>query len=147
MNHVIFLDIDGVINNSKTPTLQKGDNIFIMADPYCVFLINRLVDRTGCKVVLSSSWRHDPEWRKNMKAQGLVFEFLDRTPRHGKETERGYQIQSWLDNHQEVTKYAIVDDYNDMLESQQPNFFETSWQTGITEDIALAIEKHLTDLT
>lgn len=138
---VLFLDWDGVGNNHKT-SVTTVDDMMVMADPFCTFLINRIVDRTECEVVLSSSWRHSKNWRKEMKAQGLVFNFLDRTPLEGSSIERGKQIKVWLDAHPEVTKYAIVDDYNDMLPEQQDNFFGTTWQDGMTEAIAEEIESY-----
>lgn len=74
--------------------------------------------------------------------------------------ERGKEIKAWLDKWDEgtlrnapkhtsilnetVTAYAILDDDSDMLPEQMPNFFKTSWATGITEEIADAVEKHLT---
>lgn len=140
---VLFLDWDGVGNNSKTPSRQEGDK-FIMADQFCTFLVNRIVDRTGCSVVLSSSWRHSPTWRQDMKDQGLVFDFLDRTTLEGNEILRGGQIKKWLDEHPEVERYAILDDYDDMLEEQKESFFKTTWLHGLTEEIADAVEEHLT---
>jgi len=145
---VLFLDIDGVINNAKTPTTWKGrkgdsrQNVIVFNDPFCTFLVNRIVDRTGCKVVLSSSWRHSPTWREDVADQGIVFDLYDRTPLDGRESERGEQIKRWLEDHPDITRYAILDDNSWMLPEQKESFFKTEWETGITEKIAEEVERH-----
>lgn len=152
---VIFLDYDGVINKIDpegkyhTPTLMVGD-IMTMADPELVYTLNLLVDRTGAEIVLSSSWRHHPEWRESLAASGVIKPLLDRTPRRLPEgmvdTMRGDQIAYWLSQHPEVEKYAIIDDDSDMLESQKENFFQTDVKEGLTQEIADNIETHLSVL-
>lgn len=143
---VIFLDVDGVLNNQNTP-IRWEDKTLLMNDPTCVFFLNRLVDRTGAELVLSSSWRHDPNWRQNLKDNGVIKDFLDRTPTKnvGNETQRGLQINAWLSEHPEVKKFAIIDDNNWMLPDQLASFFKTSWLHGLTEEIADNIERHLAD--
>ncbi len=153
---VIFLDYDGVINRIDppryhTPTRMVGE-IMTMAEPELVYRLNLIVDRTGAEIVLSSSWRHFPDWREALKASGVVKPLLDRTPRradHRKygvaedELCRGHAIQDWLDEHPDVTRYAIIDDSADMLPTQFPNFFKTDTADGLTQQIADAVEKHL----
>lgn len=153
---VFFLDYDGVLNRIDppryaTPTRMVGE-IMTMAEPELVYRLNLLVDRTGAEIVLSSSWRHFPNWRESLTASGVVKPLLDRTPRyadhkrHGVEHHelcRGHNIQEWLDEHPEVTRYAILDDSADMLETQLPNFFKTETAHGLTQGIADAVEKHL----
>lgn len=132
---VLFLDIDGVVNGADTHTLV--DNLWPI-DRYMAFLVGKIVLDTGCKVVLSSSWRHHPDGVE--VASKRITPIHDITGNGGK--VRGDEIKEWLDAHPEVTEYAIVDDDSDMLEEQKPNFFQTSWSTGITEEIAKQITKH-----
>ena len=54
---VIFLDIDGVLNCSKT---HNPRNLPYVIDPKLLKRFERLLERTGAKVVLSSTWRYDP---------------------------------------------------------------------------------------
>lgn len=152
---VIFLDYDGVINridspNYATPVVMVGD-IMTMADQELVYRLNLIVDRTGAEIVLSSSWRHQPNWREALKASGVFKPIFSRTPtrsdpkKYGIKSEflcRGHNIQDWLDEHL-VEKYAIIDDSSDMLHMQLPNFFRTKTEEGLTQEIADAIEKHL----
>lgn len=135
---ILFLDIDGVVNCATTMQRHRG---FIGIDPVMAFMVGKIQLDTGCEVVLSSTWRLDERSRAEVRKQ--VVKFIDCTPNHRHETNRGGEIQAWLDAHPEVTKYAILDDDSDMLPSQIPNFFKTSWQTGITEEIARKVTEHL----
>ena len=135
-NPVIFLDIDGVLNSA-----QMDWSKFQM-QPELVARMNELVRRTGAMVVLSSTWRSAPNWREMTQEHGLDFEFLDRTPRlNGK--PRGAEIYSWLSKNRDIKNYAIIDDDGDMLALQKPHFFQTSWELGLTQEIADAVYKYL----
>jgi len=137
---VLFLDIDGVVNCAKTTQRHRG---VIGIDPYMAFIVGKLVDNVGCKVVLSSSWKNWAEGIAEIEKQ--VVKLHDKTPYlHYSEACRGDEIKAWLDKHPEVEKYAILDDDSDMLKEQLPNFFQTSWNTGITEEIAAKVTQHLT---
>ena len=73
---VLFLDIDGVVNNRKTRERQ-GDTKFIGIKPELADRVRRIIAETGCKVVLSSSWRLFPDSKK--WAEENVCEFFDVT--------------------------------------------------------------------
>lgn len=139
---VIFCDFDGVLNNSKTPSSTNHEGLLLMSDPIMVFMLNLIVDRTDAKLVLSSSWRHDPTWRKTMSANGIVFDFLGRTPSlpNGPRSE---EIRRWLKDNPQVTKYAVLDDDRD-ADLGDGSFFKTSWEIGLTQQIADEVEKYLT---
>ena len=47
----------------------------------------------------------------------------------------------WLDQHPEVTRYAIVDDDTDFYADQ--HLFKTNWQTGITDEVAQQVTEFL----
>ena len=140
---VIFLDIDGVLNSSQTK--PEGEHVYgIHAILVERFL--KVVDITGAIIVLSSSWRNYEKDRQEIREAGIAF--VDITPSMPKlggaeACERGYEIQDWLDRHPEVQKYAIIDDDNDMLPSQQANYFKTSmFLGGLTESVCDDIIKH-----
>lgn len=138
---ILFLDIDGVVNCSSTNF--KTDLWPI--DRYMAFLVGKIVMQTDCKVVLSSSWRVHPEGRETVEKH--VVPVLDVTCRSWYDREndhhstRGEEIQKWLDEHPEVTKYAILDDDSDMLPRQK--HFRTSWGSGLTEKIAQEVIQYL----
>lgn len=148
---VLFLDMDGVVNSSAGHATGLFKTVFPV-DPHMAFMVGKIHLDTDCKVVLSSSWRHHPESVKLINERLVPLfdktghEGLDPTRPPGIENcQRGREIKAWLDKHPEVTKYAILDDENDMLPEQQSNFFKTSWSTGITEEIMNDVIKHLNE--
>lgn len=134
---ILFLDIDGCVNNHRTPQTDGWP-----IDPYCAFLVGRIVQQTGCEVVLSSSWRYSEEGKEVVRKK--VVPFIDITPMLFGVVSRGKEIQEWLNAHPEVMRYAILDDQNDFLDKQFPNFFQTYFHCcGLTEDIAEKVIRHL----
>jgi len=132
---VLFLDVDGVLNSRNTTNFAELYPI----DPYMAFLVGRIQLQTGCEVVLSSSWRHHPEGVENVSKR--VVRLLDKTPEVG--VCRGDEIEAWLEAHLEVDKYAILDDDADMLVGQADSFFKTTFEDGLTDEIAEAVINHL----
>ena len=166
---VIFLDIDGVFNHIlanfvegtyvhrgyKPPHRQTENGLSLQMLPEKVFMLNCIIDRhPEIRVVLSSAGRINPRWREEMRANGFLFEFLDRTPSFGSHQydtrPRGSEIRAWMDKwnaeHPEdpVARFAIVDDSSDMLDEHMAHFFRTSCYEGLTPAIANMIEYHLT---
>jgi hypothetical protein len=135
---ILFLDIDGVCNNQETFNKYKEAEFPI--DPYMAFLVGKIQLDTGCDVVLSSSWRHHEDSVEFINKR--IVPILDTTPELDSGI-RGEEIQEWLDENPDVEKYAILDDDDDMLDEQLDNYFETDWETGLTEKIANAVIKHL----
>lgn len=155
LTKIIFLDIDGVLNRLGTPqqgrTTEKWEGLIGM-EPELVTRFNRLVRETEAKVVLSSTWRLSKTWREDMRQNGLDFEFLDRTPHlHAGEgptyrhLERGAEVEHWLCEYLStgapVQKYAIIDDDSDFMPGQP--LFQTSYESGLTKEIADAVAIHL----
>ena len=135
---VLFLDIDGVVNSRATTSFRN--NLYPI-DPHMAFMVGKIQLDTGCQVVLSSSWRHHPDGIKAV--ENSIVPVYDKTPMLESLGVRGHEIQAWLDEHPEVTRYAILDDDSDMLPEQMPNFFKTTFQNGLLEDIAKKVTEHL----
>jgi HAD domain in Swiss Army Knife RNA repair proteins len=72
---VIFLDIDGVLNYKKTPNPRKFPYV---VDKRLLVRFKRLLEKTGAKVVLSSTWRYDPAGLFSGKHWSIPF--IDITP-------------------------------------------------------------------
>lgn len=140
MRKLLFLDIDGVCNSEQFAIRNpKGGAIGI--DAYPAFLVGKIQLDTDCEVVLSSTWRLWEDTRNEVREK--VVQFVDVTP-DLRGRPRGEEIAKWLkDNNAEDAVYAILDDDPDMLDSQLPNFFKTTWDAGLTEDIAKAVTEHL----
>ena len=129
---VLFLDIDGVLNSTKTCVAFGGYPMELQHieafDKAAIKLIQRLCDSSGVQIVLSSAWRLTHHFGDVAKA--LALPIIDRTP--NLLGPRGNEIKAWLDKHVEVTHYAIVDDDADMLDYQMPFFVQTSHFEGLT---------------
>lgn len=132
---VIFLDIDGVLNCEQT--LERHDG-FLGIEHGKVILLNNIVNETGAKIVLSSTWRLDPDWNDTMKSYGI--NCIDRTICLPSRI-RGLEINEWIERHPDVKTFAIIDDDSDMLPGQK--LFQTSFKEGLTEDISCQIIKYL----
>jgi hypothetical protein len=112
---VIFLDIDGVLNCKKTPNPRKFPYV---VDKRLLVRFKRLLEKTGAKVVLSSTWRYDPAGLFSAKHWSIPF--IDITPDMPKRPRRD-EILAWLKKHPRVTRFVVIDDEDDELD-QLPLF-------------------------
>lgn len=119
---VIFLDIDGVLNSEKYYTEHLEDMMENPVDRECVKRLKRIVDATGARIVLSSSWRTGWSRKKDQMdelCRKLVeilaeyqLEIYDKTCilNNG---ERGREIKFWIKNAPEkVESFVILDDHD-----------------------------------
>lgn len=102
-------------------------------DPKCVEIVNRIVKETGCKVVVSSSWRAEANLQSIFDKVGLKFKIHSITPFGD---HRGCEIRDWLASETEPYVYAILDDDRSMLAEQRKYFIKTNTVTGITDEDA-----------
>lgn len=133
---VLFLDMDGVIL-SGNELRRTRKNTYV--PPEAVALLNQVVERTDCQIVVSSVWRYlKPDVRKLLRKAGFAGKFHKdwKTPRgwfNGTlwvTGTRGEEIADWLSRNP-VESYAIVDDDSDMLPEQMPRFVKTQFADGI----------------
>ena len=71
---IIFLDIDGVLNNYNT--LGEGANW----EPDLVKILNRIIKETKAKIVLSSTWRQIEHYRNIIK-NDIKINYIGKTPK------------------------------------------------------------------
>ena|SRR6478609_11847885 len=136
---VIFLDIDGVLCTRRSHLAYgKEGGIWYEWDPLGINVIRKTC-LNGVKIVLSSTWRkpvNEPHFIAQYARYGMDRDWLYlpdwKTPIT--DLKRGEEIQKWLDGHQEVTDYRIIDDDNDMLESQLKKCIFTDAEDGMTSD-------------
>lgn len=128
---VLFLDVDGVLNNLDDFKTQQGNGTYVLCEKK-IKLLHQIIDELGLTVVLSSTWRLHTDHMDYLYNQGAIqqrFMHKDwRTPAVFGCRPRGVEIQEWLEDHPEVTAYVIVDDDSDMLDEQMPRFVHTSFQ-------------------
>jgi len=175
--HVIFLDIDGVLNSEAylrrldeqhrqrghadpvRPEHEKTCECYRLEhqiDRHAIARLNRLVAETGANIVISSSWRKlmdPPELHRVLKSHGLVAEIVGETPDGYNDPEmratfgcidrifRGHEIDLWLKQHPEVTRFVILDDSSDM-ELHKNRLVQTDCEEGLLDahvDLAIRV--------
>lgn len=156
MCRILFLDIDGVLNTERQHDLcvNKGiapvDGFGYAFDPEAVTNLKRIVEETGADIVISSSWKlwgldaMQRMWTK----RALPGKVIDITPNTESDEMllsvdldymeipaiKGSEIKEWLTTKgHDVTHYAILDDFPDMLPEQESHFVQTDPSIGITE--------------
>lgn len=148
---VIFLDIDGVLNNSEF--FSRGGDARNELDKINVKNLNFITSNVpGVKIVLSSSWRllHTLEWMRDfLKAQGVEGELIDATPGPTVKTKsgiylassRGEEIGVWLKQHPEVESFIAIDDTAGDMKEVQDRLVHTNFSNGLTvHDSEKAVE-------
>lgn len=143
--NVIFLDIDGVLNEDTTPTRTRSRFIFIDQDK--LLRLKQIVEATGAKIVLSSTWRYDrddPKYNGDFLELQEAFhnvglDFYSFTPVDAIGIRRGMEIKAWLGLHPEVDRYIILDDELFDFEERRllPRLIKTEFRDGgLTEELA-----------
>lgn len=136
---VLFLDVDGVLNNFDLIRSNGFDYI----DDAMVRVMAGVVRQTEADIVLSSFWRLDPKDRSlvdaALKRHGIVVS--DRTP--SIPGPRAAEISNWLRMNPEVERYAILDDDDEAGIGMEHSFFQTDAEVGITAQMADRIVSHL----
>ena len=157
MEKIIFLDIDGVL---AVPSCLK-DGMWALSDEKQK-LLGKILDQTGAKIVLSSSWRYATleRTKEHMESEGFLFKdkligvtirayhYLETGSKIHLSIPRGVEIKQWIDTHihsdngknwerKKVGKdftYIILDDDRDMLLEQKAHFLKTNSEIGLTDD-------------
>lgn len=139
MAKYLFLDVDGVLNSTKSALALGGaawpdnDNASLFLDQVAVGLIKR-IQRNGVQIVLSSSWRleilegrataSDMRWRT-----GIPFDAITPDLGHG----RGFDIDKVVESTKQGDLVCIVDDeVEDLLYKQYQYTVQTNDDEGLT---------------
>ncbi len=129
---VIFLDFDGVLNSAKY--LLGCEDYGVVIDPSRMVLLKQIVDATGAKIVLSTSWRE--HWFKDLvecDSTGVIInrifstyglQIFDKIPELHERRET--EIKSWLDKHPEVKSFVVLDDMLLSADYLKGHFVKTS---------------------
>lgn len=174
MIKLLFCDVDGVLNDLNFLSTDEVKNmsdrlveledfyLFIQVNPENVQFLNKIIQETGAKIVISSSWRqlfNVEEFKVGMKLREFQYpeNIIGRTilSKNGK---RGFEIQEYLDTYSKLAsiKYAILEDEPDLKTGGKTmnglhlgNVFKTEYwcepgeRKGLTEKIALKVIEHL----
>jgi len=132
---VIFLDIDGVLNTTRTKNPRKLP--YVVEKPL-VRRFKALARKTRARVVLISTWRYDPAGLFSARHHGIPFH--DRTPDLPHQPRRD-EIMAWLKAHPQVARYAVIDDDDDDLDGLP--LFQPNPREGLTASLAHAVAHFL----
>lgn len=136
---ILFLDYDGVVNTPmwNDSGTHCGYGIREVNNFQAVQWVSELCQKYDLKIVVTSTWRFDPNYKQALINGGLRegIEIVGRTKNlstPGKRTIRGEEIKEWLDSHKDVEKYIIIDDDRDFLKEQLPFHIRTFSDVGFT---------------
>lgn len=118
---VIFLDIDGVLNVIS----QGHDKYGAIFHKHFEDNLRHIINETSANIVISSTWRASGlnEMQAMWKHRDLPGAVIGITPYRNE--IRGCEIRQYI-NENNISKYVIIDDDNDMLKSQRKYFVRTS---------------------
>lgn len=145
---IIFLDFDGVLNSEKY--IRSCGHHGVVLDPSRMKLLSQLIISTDAKIVLSTSWReHWDNDKSKCDETGLLINkifaeyglsIFDKTPKL--RSDREDEMKMWLEQHQEVTNFVVLDDAFLCTDYLQNHFVRTSnYRNGLSEEnIKEAIE-------
>ena len=136
---VLFLDIDGVLNNVEYQMNATEPPPFL--DKTKLAILKEIVDKTNVKIVLSSSWKK--AWQPGcdfdciFKNAGITIS--DVTPALG---FKRVEISAWLKSHPETEKFVILDDAVAGWGELMPNVVFTDQNKGLQHtDIESLLQK------
>ena len=115
---VLFLDVDGVLNNGiwASKMFEQGIRVYDdhLLEENALRLLQRIIYATGARIVVSSSWRHDRKAYHKLEQQLFRYGLRVLCKTQGTDTDRGRDIGLYLEQHPDVEKFAILDDDPDV---------------------------------
>lgn len=152
MKYVIFLDVDGVLTSNRSQFALNPQQVGLWSrfDPLAVEFLNKVCDTyQDVSIVLTSTWRTEfpyesgyekwiPLWAEAaFRSCGFRGKFAEdwRTVNidNYAHKKRAYEVVKWLQNHQEVQDYIIIDDDDSGFNSVLPKkrFVKTDPDNGM----------------
>ena len=128
---VIFLDIDGVLNNARS---NEESITFPCIDDVNLQHLKHIIDETNASIVLTSSWKEDYQdndaIRSFINEKVPVFDTTDDNI-----LNRGKGILEYLSAHRDVESLVILDDEAFDFEEcgLMDHWIKTSYGCGLTE--------------
>lgn len=131
---VLFLDVDGVL--SKRPYPNCSGSVQYKK----IKILKKIVEKTKCKIVLSSFWRTKEKKFKEItkKLSKYDLKIMDKTPIY-KNGKRSDEINDWLKDHPSVKKYVIIDDVDQFDDYQKKFFVKINPKKGLVKKDAKEI--------
>ncbi len=149
LDRVLFLDVDGVLSPRVRPCEDAG------LDYVMVLRLDRILFKTGCKIILSSAWRYMGHGCRSVFAQCvrtvastqlMAGRIICATigacdlEEVGKPIPRDELILRWVDAHR-PKHWVALDDLDDIRRLPAGHWVQTDGAVGLTEyDAARVIE-------
>lgn len=144
---ILFMDCDGVLNNRDSlngdaPHFGDARMSAWVVGIDQMELLKEIVDKTGCAIVLSSTWRlyeDGKTWLKRFFVKagidpniiiGETPSFSGLTP-SGSIAERRDEIKAWLDKNPCDDFVVVDDDFDACIEG---HFAQTNFRDGLTRE-------------
>lgn len=141
--NLLFLDVDGVLND-HVPFRNNYNGIHSAK----LYLLDWIVRKTGCKIVLASAWRY-------MIIQGVMtlkgfqhilaihgaahpttsalIDYLPADVNEKDPHDRAKLARAWLDAHPEFTRAVALDDLEVGYQEYNIDFVRTDGRLGLTD--------------
>lgn len=154
----LFLDFDGVLNTGsyskqmKREGIDPFDEYGALFDPKAIANLKHIVDQTGCKIVLSTTWRNEGimRMRELWEERELPGEIFSMTPillgtsyqdamtgemiGLPQRESKALEINAWLyQNSGKEYSYVILDDEDYFFPRQQNHLVLTDEFYGLTD--------------
>jgi len=144
---LIFLDIDGVMTSNADRKSSHNEGKTYPFSSACVEVLNRILDSTQARIILTSSWRTVFSAEKQdriFNENGVKQTPKGQTPDLGYD-QRSLEIETYL-KHRTVENFVILDDMK--LEGFDHNFVHINPSDGLTEQYVTRINEILnTDIS
>ncbi|WP_173669164.1 HAD domain-containing protein [Sharpea azabuensis] len=109
MDKVIFLDIDGVLNNASTSNIVETTG-FIGVDERNVRVLVKLMKEVEADIVLSSTWQADQQMYDYLTDTLKQYDIHISDQTNEKGILRGTAIRQYIKKH-DVKHYVVIDDW------------------------------------
>lgn len=131
----IFVDVDGPMIPARAMFLPGQTGIYSVFDPCATSMLLQLLDKSGAKIVISSTWGSQGYNKivELFEKNGINRSYLHddwRTPRK-MSSYRCHEIAWWLDNHPEITHYVAIED-EDLEPAFVPNAVKCDTYEGFS---------------
>lgn len=132
---IVFLDFDGVLNTAEWLRTNTSNHLHDLLNPKLVRLVDRILEATGAKVVLSTSWRQGytfPSLAAMLYKQGLRKDSVIGATAIMSHGDRAREIRHWVEKYG-VEYFVILDD---LTYARIPgHFIQSSIGHGLTESL------------
>jgi hypothetical protein len=135
--NIIFLDIDGVLNNAHS--MMAGP--FVLFDPATINRLKEILTLTDSRIVLSTAWRNNASLKRilinELERKGINRKLIiGQTPDLSIiNKKRSDEIIFWITKNRNIIKNWVAIDDIDLLKLPRNNVVKTNLLTGLTDKL------------